>query len=151
MYKKIYFYYDRYGKFLGEDCPLILTADQCNCSGFYLTDSRMRGTRGEVPCIMIDRYKIKNVHKDPYNCDGNPPTVLLSIAFPHYDHGFESVTIEGIEIPNLVWSGYLSTPYNDLCVPEKHLPGAMILQRDTADLIHDTPFEGRTRQRIILC
>ncbi len=154
IFNQILFYYDMNGKYLAEDKsdgsfiekPRILKAEHCNARYFDLTNTRMRGNRGDVSGVHISRH-YGPLKKDPYNEDGRPPTCMFRMAIPHIEFCCGIVTIEGLEEPNLCWAGLLVPPYSH---NYKLIKGAAYMTEEEKEGVHFRQYEKHTRQRIEL-
>jgi len=136
MFKKIIFHCDENGNPLSE--RRIILADDVNSTCFRLLST----THRDHPTIQVVR-DYKSAKGDPYNEDGRPPTVMLSIVNPVVRFCETYVEITGFEAPNLTIAGLLHEPYSE----EKKPVSWLISRKRYVDL--DTMSNLRP-QKIIL-
>jgi hypothetical protein len=176
MFTKVYFYCDHQGNPLGTyendvevpedefddedeeeryvaknrghftEKPFILHAKHCNARHFYLNSAEKRWERGTVPAVHLCR-SLGPLSQDPYNEDGRPPTLLLTIAMPHIQFLSGTIEIMGIEDANLCWGGWMVEPYTHNYKP---LKGVKYMPRKKMDHGYLKNFHQLNRQRIVL-
>lgn len=143
MFDRILFYYNSDGEFLG-DTPLELTAAQCSARSFKLLSTPIRG-RSEWPGLYVLR-DYRSAKKDPYNDgDDRPAALLLRLANPQIEFVGDSVSVEGLESPNLCWAGLMRPPFHS-----RRRPGVAYADASTIDRAGSRPIEYWQRQRIVL-
>lgn len=106
MFKKIIVKFDENGKLYEK--PIEISLKDMNAKTFTVSSDRS-SINWDVANIW---RSVKNIDKDPYNCDGRPPTLLFKIYNPSIEFCGDWVEITGFEESNLIFSGKILEPYN---------------------------------------
>lgn len=137
MFTKAFFYYDMDGNLRvkkvkgphGDDYtsdPKLLLAEHAGAKCFELSTSDYC----HAPAIFIRRV-VANDKTDPWNEDGDPPSTLTLILYPHVYFLGNVLEITGFEVSNLCLAGHLLPPYPG----RRSIKGADYLPPEQADAI----------------
>ena len=140
--KSLRFHYTMEGNFYSEG--QLLLPKHCNSKSFDLTSGEYRVERGSRSCIDV-RRDYGNVAKDPYNEDGRPPTVMLSIIDPIVEIFCNQIIVSGLEVPNMCWAGFLREPYQGC--PRGRMD---YLDGEILNKLRYRKYEQLGRQRIVM-
>jgi len=105
-FENIHFCFDHEGNVLPENKKITIKEVKCKC--FQLLSSDLAGN----PALQIGAiYFSKDIEKHPWFEVDYPPSVMLTIIFPHVHFLGHLVEITGLEEGNMLYAGMIRPPY----------------------------------------
>jgi len=148
-FSKVLVHFDESGEYLPS--PRVLKPSDVNSTSFVLDSAAFRAVShfNQMPSVNIRRQIRTNLDLDPWNEDGDPPSVLFSIVNFVIQVGYNGLEIHGFESPNLVMGGRYREPYRNADPNNTLIKAKALLYKDD-DSLWKRGFEHLKRQSIEL-